>query len=93
MNVRDEEWEPVARSTREALRLLGYPIEPRCLPGEAAPCGATFAQHAMAHLAVIKAICDHQLMHLGARFQDGAQDIYIDHLADLDRQCPHDLFR
>jgi hypothetical protein len=61
----DQAWEPVARSTRDALASLGYSIAPRCLPDEANACGATFAQHAMAHLGALKAIADHHLKHLG----------------------------
>lgn len=64
MSATDESWAPVARDTREALRWLGYPIEPKCLPDETDPCGRTFSEHAMAHFATIKAICDHQLDHL-----------------------------
>lgn len=64
--VNDESWAPVARSTREALALLGYRITARCLPDEPGHCGGGYAQHAAAHLASIKAIVDHQLQHLGA---------------------------
>lgn len=82
MTVTDESWAEVARSTREALALLGRPIEPRCLPDEADPCGATFALHAMAHLATIKAICDHQLYHLHAPAGQ-VDDIYRHTMAEL----------
>ena len=61
----DQSWAEVARATRDALALLGRPITPRCLPGEPDACGASFAQHACAHLATISAIADHQLWHLG----------------------------
>jgi hypothetical protein len=61
----DAEWEPLARSSREALALLGYAITIRCLPGEPGPCGATFAQHAAAHLATMQAVIEHHLSHLG----------------------------
>ena len=84
----DESWAPVARDTREALRLLGRPIEPKCLPDETDPCGGTFAIHAMAHLASIKAICDHQLGHLGPQFNDAHGEIYWhvrNELDELDR--------
>lgn len=76
MPVDDESWAPVARATRQALDLLGYPITPRCLPDEPDPCGGTFALHTVAHLATIKAICDHQLVHLGADFSPTTNDIY-----------------
>lgn len=64
--VDDESWAPVARSTREAMVLLGYRITTRCLPDEPEPCGGNYAQHAAAHLASIRALVDHQLQHLGA---------------------------
>jgi hypothetical protein len=62
--VGSESWAQVARDTRDALALLGRPIEDRCLPDEASPCGGDFAEHALAHLLAIKAVCDHQLAHL-----------------------------
>jgi hypothetical protein len=76
MTVKDEDWAEYARATREALRLLGRPIEPRCLPDEAEPCGASFALHAAAHLATIKAIADHQFTHLGPDFGRVHGDVY-----------------
>jgi len=60
----DLAWAQVARDTRQALNLLGYAIGPRCLPDETGACGATFREHAGAHLAAIKAVADHQLAHL-----------------------------
>lgn len=62
----DTDWAPIARSSREALRQLGYNVDPVCLPDEAKPCGGTFIQHTVAHLAAIKAVADHQLLHTGA---------------------------
>jgi hypothetical protein len=59
----DESWKQVAGDSREALALMGYPVAPRCLPGEPDACGGTFAEHALAHMATLKAICDHQLDH------------------------------
>lgn len=56
----------MARSTREALALLGMNIAARCLPDEPDHCGGSYAQHAAAHLASIRAVVDHQLQHLGA---------------------------
>lgn len=61
----DDSWADLARASRQALALLGYPIGPSCLPGETSPCGGTFADHAAAHLGVLHAIADHQAAHLG----------------------------
>jgi hypothetical protein len=83
-NASDESWAAVARNTREALGLLGYPIESKCLPGETDPCGATFALHAAAHLAKISAICDHQMTHLGPSFTIAFDEIYAYSRAELD---------
>lgn len=60
----DEAWAPVARSAREALALLGYHIDPRCLPDEPDACGGTFTQHAVSYFGAIKAVADHQLQHI-----------------------------
>jgi hypothetical protein len=60
----DENWAPLARSSREALRQLGYGIGPQCLPGEPDACGGTFAEHVMAQLATLNAVADHHLEHL-----------------------------
>ena len=72
----DETWAQVARDTREVLALLGRPVEPGCLPDESDPCGASFALHAVAHFASIKAVCDHQLGHLGPAFTEARGEIY-----------------
>lgn len=85
--VDDETWAPMARATRDALALLGHPIEPKCLPGESDPCGASNALHTMAHLAWLRAIADHQLWHLGPDFKAWARDIYSAALADLADDC------
>ena len=82
----DEEWARVARESREALELLGRPL-PRCLPGEADECGATFAQHAAAHLATIKAVADHQLWHLGPGFSQVHGDVYWNERRTLETAC------
>lgn len=79
----DESWAQIARDTREALRYLAYPIDAKCLPDESEPCGASFAQHAAAHLATIKAICDHQIGHLGPAFLSLTADVYMHATADL----------
>jgi hypothetical protein len=72
----DKSWADLARSTREALRLLGYDIAPQCLPGEPGECGGSFAQHAGAHLATIMAVSRHHLAHLGPSFQVMIDEIY-----------------
>ena len=73
----DEAWADLARASRQALALLGYRIEARCLPGETSPCGGTFAGHTAAHLGVLRAIADHQAAHLGpdyATFIDAVRE-------------------
>jgi len=75
-NPGDQAWAQAARDSRAALALLGRPIDPRCLPDETEPCGATFAMHAAAHLASIKAVCDHQLGHLGLAFAELFSEVY-----------------
>jgi hypothetical protein len=77
----DLTWRPVAEATRDALALLGHPIESPCLPHEAEPCGAGYGLHAAAHLAVIKAIAEHQLGRLG--MPGVAAEIYEHELAQL----------
>jgi hypothetical protein len=83
-------WEQVARNSRQALALLGYPIASNCLPGEAEPCGGTFAEHAMAHLATLKAVCDHQLDHLD---HPEAGRIHESERSKLAINCPHGVGR
>jgi hypothetical protein len=81
-----EAWAQVARDTRDALALLGFPIEDRCLPDEPQACGGDFSEHAMTHLVTIKAVCDHQLSHL--RPPDlMAFDIYERQSARLREDC------
>jgi hypothetical protein len=79
----DETWADVARNSRAALALLGWPIEPLCLPDELDACGGTFSQHAASHLAVLAAIAAHQLSHLGPAFDAMAAEIYDHSIADL----------
>ena len=81
----DESWAEVARGTRRALAELGHPITPLCLPDEADPCGGTFTQHALAHLATIKAVADHQLEHLGPAWNDIQDTIYWNERIELER--------
>lgn len=82
--VPDQAWAEYARASRDALAVLGYGITPRCLPDEVEPCGATYAQHAAAHLATIKAVCDHQLEHLGPPFATMHGQIYWEARAELE---------
>lgn len=64
----DTRWRVLAENSRTALELLGYRVEPHCMPGEANPCGGTFAQHFAANLAALKAVTDHHLAHMGPAF-------------------------
>lgn len=57
----DQKWADLARASRDALARLGYPVLPRCLPGEPDACGGTFREHAASHLASILAVTDHHL--------------------------------
>ncbi len=81
--VPDESWAPLARSTREALRLLGYGIEPRCLPGEAEACGGTFTEHAAAQLAALRAVTDHHAAHLGPEWFELLGAVYAKASAEV----------
>lgn len=83
---KSESWAVFARTSREVLRLLGYPIDSPCLPDEAMPCGGTFADHSMAHMAVIKAVIDHQLEHLGAP-DECVREIYDHTVIELRENC------
>lgn len=85
----DESWAEVARDSREALALLGRATGPRCLPGEPdhGRCGGTFAQHACAHLAALKAIADHELSHLGPAWAPEIFAIYNRERGKLEAGC------
>jgi hypothetical protein len=85
----DATWAPLARSSREALSLLGYHVEDKCLPDEPAPCGGSFALHAVAQLSAIIAAADHHLAHLGAD-QSLAVAIYEQTAADIHAGCSPD---
>jgi hypothetical protein len=91
--VPDETWAQVARDSRDALALLGFPITGRCLPDEAEPCGATWAQHAAAQLATLRAVVDHQLEHVG--LPGVAGEVYRHEAAELEAECwqAHPLVR
>ncbi|HLM89268.1 MAG TPA: hypothetical protein VK284_09600 [Streptosporangiaceae bacterium] len=80
-----EAWAAVARASRDALALLGYVVGPRCLPDEAEPCGGSFALHACANLAALKAVADYQLMHLGPGMNP--VQIYLEVRGELETEC------
>lgn len=86
--VADESWAEVAAATRDALALLGWPIDSRCLPGEPqhADCGHSHADHALAHLTLIGEIARHQLDHLGPP-RDIRAMLAADARAKLRRDC------
>jgi hypothetical protein len=80
-----QKWQPVAECTREALGLLGYGI-PDCLPGEPEACGGNFAEHAMAHLAALRAVVDHRISHLGTDAQPLVAQIYTETLNRMEAE-------
>lgn len=82
----DEQWRDLAEGTRTALHLLGYTIEPHCLPGETEACGGTYAEHAVAHLAALTAVINHHLVHLSPP-SDMVSDIYHDVIRDIHIDC------
>lgn len=73
MSTITERWAEVARG---ALVEVGYGTLPACMPGEAAPCGASAELHALSYFAILKAVADHQLGHLGAN-PDVVGEIYL----------------
>jgi hypothetical protein len=84
--VRDEAWKEAAENSREALSLMGYHVGARCLPGEPDQCGGTYAEHAMAQMVTLKAICDHELdQHLGPDPRAGK--IYDKVFLELNAMC------
>jgi hypothetical protein len=78
----DLTWQPLATSTRQALRLLGWG-SPDCLPGEPEACGGSFAEHAAAHLAALRAVVEHRTAHLGAGAGPMVETVYAETLATL----------
>lgn len=85
----DEAWRPVAEAARECIRLLGYPvIMLRCMPGEdlANGCYGNIAMHTGSYLAVLRAIVDHQLVHLKPP-ETEFERVYLQAQTELD--CPH----
>lgn len=85
--IPDASWAEYARAARDALARLGYGLAPRCLPGEDEECGATYAQHTVAYLAAINAVCDHQLAHLGPAYSEVEVRIYLYESAALEERC------
>jgi len=79
----DRTWAALARDSREALRLLGYPINPVCLPDETKPCGAGFALHVASHLAYMMAVIDHHIAHLGDEFLPVIEEIRANAAAEI----------
>ncbi|HEV8653307.1 MAG TPA: hypothetical protein VG276_28910 [Actinomycetes bacterium] len=82
-------WKPLAEATRQALDLLGYGT-PRCLPGEPEACGGNFAEHALGHLAALKAVVEHRIAHLGEGSGPMVEQVYAATLATLRRTDPCD---
>lgn len=91
----DEAWRQPAEAARECIQLLGYPvIMLRCMPGEdlAGNCPGNVAEHALSYFTVLRAIADHQLLHLSAGDGDNRlltefHRIYEQAVSDL--ACPH----
>jgi len=87
----DEAFKELAEATRAALALMGKDIEPRCLPGERDPCGRSYAEHAVAHLAAMAAIIDHQLTVIGPEFVACIYpDVYAATAEDIAERCHHE---
>jgi hypothetical protein len=82
----DRAWKEPAEKTRQALGLLGYPLGPRCLPGEPQACGGSYSEHAFAHLVALKAVADHQLSHLG-EWNGAYEHVYDWTAADVAERC------
>jgi len=92
----DTSWRPLAEQTRFALQHLNFCIEGACLPGETDACGGTFAQHAMAQLAALRAVVDDQISHLGTDagphvemiYQETRRELSADWCGNLDYGFP-----
>ncbi len=82
-------WKPLANRTREALELLNFGM-PRCLPGEPEACGGNFAEHALGHLAALKAVVEYHIGHLGEGSAPMVEEIYTNTLAILHTESPCD---
>lgn len=93
MSADDADWADAARSSREALALLGWPIDDKCLPDETAPCGAGFALHAAAHFGTITAVIEHQMAHLGPDLYPAFDEIRGHTTAELEAVCGGPLER
>lgn len=79
----EHKWAEVGRAVRAALVGLGYPEMPACMPDEADPCGGLAQFHALAYLATLRAVVDHQLDHCGAN-PSVVADIYLTAKAELE---------
>lgn len=75
----------LAENSRQALALLGYHIEPRCLPGEPDACGGTDLQHVIAHLYSLAAVVSHHISHVPEDPAFGA--IFEQVTGDLEAGC------
>jgi ABC-type iron transport system FetAB ATPase subunit len=85
MGAPNTTWEDVARNARQALELLGFPLD-HCMPGEdfgPDGCGRSVDEHAVAYLVSLQELAGHQLQHLGP-----PQEM-LDHLRQFmrDRLC------
>jgi hypothetical protein len=85
----DLTWKPLAESTRQALDLLGYPL-PACLPDEPEPCGGSFAEHTLAHLAALRAVVEYRITHLHLDDASLLEQIHDETLAKLRAAEPCD---
>lgn len=85
----DEAWRPVAEAARECIGILGHPVAMlRCMPGEdqAGCCPGNVAMHALSYFAVLRAIVDHQILHLDPPPAELSR-IYLQAQSDID--CSH----
>jgi hypothetical protein len=84
----DHAWAEVARGARRALREVGYPITAECLPDEpgASLCGHTAQMHALSYFAILQAVAEHQLEHLGAH-PSVVADIQLTAAAEIAADC------
>ena len=84
----DEQWRDLAEGSRIALGLLGYHIGPECFPGEPDYCGQGYRLHAIAHLAALKAVADHHLLHFDPATVAGIFGItYCSVASDVAKDC------
>jgi hypothetical protein len=79
----DLAWADLARNSAQSLALLGYPVS-ACLPGDAEPCGGSYAEHAAANLIAMMAVNAHHLKHL-APSEELFDSVYDDTVAKLNQ--------